>query len=74
MFPKSTQSDKHCQKELLHITKSMSTKPRSERSRNCSFNTTGHSWLPIQEDASPRNTEVLEPEQDIKNLIDDSVH
>ena len=36
MFPKSTQLDKHCQKELLHIIKSMSTKPKSEK-LNVSF-------------------------------------
>ena len=58
-------------KELSPIIKNMSTKPKSERSKNFYFNTIVLCWWPTQEDASLRNTEDQEPEPDIKNLTDD---
>ena len=39
--------------------------------QSCCFNTTDLFWLLILVVASPRNTEVLVPEPDIKNLTDD---
>jgi small subunit ribosomal protein S16e len=39
--------------------------------KNCCFSTTVPFWLPTPEDASPRSTEVPEPEPDTRNLTDD---
>jgi hypothetical protein len=65
------QSDKHSLKELLLITKSMSTKLKRDKLKNYFSNMIDPFWLLTQEDANLRNTEALVQEQDIKNLIDD---
>ena len=71
MFPKSMLFVKPYLRELLPTIKSMSTKTKREKLRKSFYSMTDLCWLLTQEDASPRNTEDLEPEPDIKNHIDD---
>merc|ERR1712029_1032683 len=69
MYLRSMPSDKLYQRPLFPTTRNMSMKLQRKKSRTSLFNMTGLSWLQIQDDASLKSLEVLEPVLVTRNHI-----
>jgi len=68
---KSTPSDRLSPKPSSPIIKNTSTKTQRENLKRSSSNTIEPFWSLTPEDASPRNTVVVVPDQETKNLTDE---